>query len=392
MLTAADWPQWRGPNRDGLAGKINAPSVWPKELKLLWKAEVGEGHASPVLAGGKLYAFSRQNDDEVLCCLDASSGKELWRQAYAAPYTMNPAAVSHGKGPKSTPTLSGRNVYTLGISGILSCWDAASGALRWRHEFSKSYPKTLPLYGAAMSPLCSNGLCIAHVGGHGEGALTAFDAESGAVKWSWKGDGPGYASPVVAALAGVEQVVTQTQNHLVGVSLTDGQTLWESDFHTEYSQNAITPVIYKDLVVYTGIGHPLIARRVKKGGGIFSTDEVWRNVDGTSYLSTPIAVGSRILGLNTRKAGQLYCLDADTGKTIWQNDGRTGEYASLIGAGDRVFVLTARGELLVLPAVSDRYNVAGRYRISSSPTWAHLAISDDRIWVKDKTHIISLKW
>src|SRR5213079_2067359 len=204
---AADWPQWRGPNRDGKVADATVPQTWPKTLKEQWKVPVGIGHASPVVANGKIYVFARQGDDEVLLCLNAVTGKEIWRSSQPIAYQMHPAAVGHGKGPKSTPVISNGKVYTFGITGVLSCHDALTGKLKWGREFSKQFPATSPWFGAAMSPVVDNGLLIAHVGGHDKGALMAFDAETGDVKWSNDLDGPAYGSPLVVNLAGVRQVI-----------------------------------------------------------------------------------------------------------------------------------------------------------------------------------------
>src|SRR5687768_6663636 len=218
-VAGADWPQWRGLNRDGYVADAYVPQTWPKALKEEWKVPVGIGHASPVEADGRIYVFARQDEAEVLRCLDAVTGKELWKTAQPISYEMNPAARGHGKGPKSTPLVSGGNVYTLGITGVLSSHDARTGKLKWRHEFSRTYPSTSPLFGTAMSPLIDKGVLIAHVGGHDKGALTAFDAETGAVKWANDAEGRAYSSPIVVNLAGLRQLVTFTQKSFVGVDI-----------------------------------------------------------------------------------------------------------------------------------------------------------------------------
>jgi outer membrane protein assembly factor BamB len=202
---AEDWPQWRGPHRDGMVSASAAPSVWPEHLKLRWKVTVGEGHSSPILAGGRIFVFSRQQDKEIASSIDPESGKIVWQQSDAAPYTMNPAAERHGPGPKSTPVIADGRLYTLGISGVLTCWDAATGAVRWRKEFSKQYRQTSPLYGTAMSPVVDRGLVIAHVGGHDHGALTAFDTGSGEVRWQWTG-GNGDAKQYRSRIRGKREI------------------------------------------------------------------------------------------------------------------------------------------------------------------------------------------
>ena len=204
--------------------------------------------------------------------LDLATGKRAWRASYPAPYTMNSAATGHGKGPKSTPAVAGGRVFTFGISGILSAFDAATGRLAWRKDTGAEFGQGSPLYGVALSPVVDGGSVIVHVGGPGKGALTAFDAATGAVRWAWKGDGPAYASPVVATIGGVRQVVTFSESFLVGVSADRGELLWKIPFTTPWVQNAVTPVVDGDRVVYSGLDHPFRAIRVVRGASGWTTE------------------------------------------------------------------------------------------------------------------------
>lgn len=215
-LLSAEWPQWRGPARDGALASFHAPQTWPEKLTQKWKVPIGIGHSSPIFAAGRIYVLSRRDGRETVSAVNPEDGKILWSESYAAPYQVNPAAARHGDGPKSTPVFDNGRLFTLGISGVLSSYDAASGKLRWRKEFSKQFAQTSPLFGTAMSPVVDRGLLIAGVGGNDSGALAAFDAGSGDLRWMWKQDGPGYASPIVVELGGVRQVVTQTQQNIVG--------------------------------------------------------------------------------------------------------------------------------------------------------------------------------
>jgi outer membrane protein assembly factor BamB len=191
---SADWPQWRGPNRDGAAGAFVEPKTWPAKLNRQWKVEVGLGYASPLVVGNRIYMFSRQEQDEVMSALDPVTGKVLWRTGYPARFTMNPAAAPHGEGPKSTPAFANGKLFAIGMTGIVSAFDAATGRLLWQKPASK----VATLYTThSFSPVVDRGLAIFHVGGHKQGSLTAFDADTGDVKWHWDGDGPAYASPIV---------------------------------------------------------------------------------------------------------------------------------------------------------------------------------------------------
>ncbi|HEY0173473.1 MAG TPA: PQQ-binding-like beta-propeller repeat protein [Pyrinomonadaceae bacterium] len=390
-FAAIEWPQWRGPNRDGLAAGVTPPSAWPKELKPRWRVTVGVGHASPVVSGGVVYQFARQGEDEVLLALDAATGKELWRSAPApAPYTVNPAATGHGKGPKSTPVVANGRVYTLGISGLLSAHDAKTGRVVWRKDFSKQYPVTSPLYGTSMSPIVVGDLLVAHVGGHDKGALAAFDAATGALRWSYDADGPGYSSPVVLTAGGERQIVTFTQKELVAVSAATGALLWKLPAKTSYDTNCNTPVVYKDTVVVSLEEQGLVALRPAREGGRWAAREVWRNSENELYMNTPVLHGSTLYGLSTRKKGQFFAVDAATGKTVWQGPGRMGENASIVNLAGVLLLLTNDAVLYVLPAGAATFAPSAQYTVATSQTWAHPVFLGDQLLVKDETTLAAL--
>jgi outer membrane protein assembly factor BamB len=387
---AQDWPQWRGPNRDGSAPALS--SEWPKTLKEEWKVTVGVGHASPVAAGGKIYIFARQGEEETLLCLDATTGKEIWRSSQPVSYQMNPAAMGHGKGPKSTPVVNNGSVFTLGISGVLSAHDARTGKVKWRHEFSKQYPNTSPVYGTAMSPMVDNGLLIAHVGGQDKGALTAFDAETGAVKWTNDTDGPAYASPILVTLAGVRQLVTFMQKDFVGVDAATGKLLWKLPAKSEYDTNSVTAISYKDMLIFSREEQGLFAIRLAKQRGEIVPQEIWNNRENILYLSTPVMHGSTLFGFSVLKKGQFFALDADTGKTLWQGPGRMGENAAILNVGGSVFLaLTNEANLIVLPVNTKEYAPSVQYTVANSPTWAHPVVIGNRILIKDESTLRSLR-
>jgi len=381
-VRAADFPQWRGPGRDGLL-TLAPRSSWPQTLALGWKVRVGIGHSSPVVAGGRVFVFSREGDDEVLRCLDLATGKPVWRQAYPAPYTMNPAALGHGKGPKSTPVVADGRVCTLGIGGTLSCFEAASGRPLWRKEFAGRFKETSPLYGTAMSPVADGSRLLAHVGGHGDGALVAFDVATGEVRWTWKGDGPGYASPVVADVGGVRQVVTVSQEHVAGVSADTGELLWKIALSTDYTQNSVTPVLGGDLLIYGGLDRPTRAVRLAKKGAYWTPAEAWENAEVATYLSSPVLADGKLYGFSHRRKGQFFCLDAATGRTLWLSEGRQGENAALLAGGGALFLLTTDGEMIVAARDPAAFRPLVRWKVAESATWAHPVVGDGVVLVKD---------
>lgn len=387
---SGDWPQWRGPARDGRADLAPRAS-WPSALKPGWKASVGLGHASPVVVGERAFVFTREGTDEVASAYDLATGRRVWRQPYAAPYTVNSAAASHGPGPKSTPAVGGGRLYTFGISGTLSCFDAASGKLVWRRTFADEHKQTSPTYGTAQSPLLDQDRLVVHVGGEGDGALLSLDASTGATRWSLKGNGPAYASPVVAELDGVRQYVLQTQSRLVGVDAARGVELWALPFTTDYDQNAVTAVVSGGTVVYSGLDRGIHAIRPRRQAGRWTTDEAWRNEELSMYMSSPVLDGKRLFGFSHRKKGEFFCLDAETGRTVWRSEGRQGDNAALVAVGRDLLLLKDDAELVVIRMDADRFAPVATYTVAQSATWAHPVPTSRGLLVKDQDSLALLR-
>jgi outer membrane protein assembly factor BamB len=382
IATSTDWPQWRGPRRDGSVDAL--PAQWPEALKKRWQIPVGTGHASPVVSGNRVAVIARQGDEEIVRVLDLASGKEIWRAAYPAPYTVNPAAQSHGPGPKSTPAIAGGRVFTFGIGGILSAFDLESGRLIWRVPA----PGVLPQYGTATSPLVDGTSIIAHVGGHDSGALTSFDAATGKPRWQWNGDGPGSGSPIIATFGGVRQVIAQTQKFLVGLNASNGALLWQLPFTTDFDQNAFTPIVFQDLLINAGIDQPLTAIRPTLEGGKWIAGTVWTNPQTPMFMSSPVLIGGTIYGLTMRSKGQFVAIDATSGKTLWNTQGRAGENASMLGSRSWLLASTTDGRLVVARANPQKYEEVRRYQVAESALWAHPAITATSLIVKDVDKVI----
>jgi outer membrane protein assembly factor BamB len=386
--SSPDWPQWRGPNRDGAIASFTPPKEWPNQLVRKWKVDVGLGYASPVLVGNRVYMFSRRGENEVLAALDAGTGAEIWRTAYPASFTVNPAAARHEKGPKSTPTFANGKLYTLGMTGIVTAFDAATGKQAWQ----KPAPPVAPLYHTAMSPLVERGVVYLHVGGHDKGALTAFDAATGAEKWKWTGDGPSYGSPMAGDFAGPRQIVVFTQDNLVGVAAASGELLWKRPFTTNYTQNAITPVFYNDTVIVSGLERPITAFKIVKRGNQWTPENVWENPDFSLYMTNAVIVGDTLYGMSHKNSGQFFALDARTGKALWRSGPRQGNNAAMLHAGDVLFLLKDDAELIVARASTTAFEPVKRYTVADSATWALPTISGNRMFVKDTNSLALWTW
>jgi outer membrane protein assembly factor BamB len=379
-----DWTQWRGPNRDGAAPAASDVNAWPEKLTQKWKVEVGQGYATPLVVGNRVYQFARKGEREVMMAIDANSGKVLWETGHTATFTMMPATKQHGPGPKSTPIFFNGRLYSIGMTGIVTAYDAASGKQLWQKPGST----VVPMFTThSFSPVIDRGLVVFHLGGHDEGALTAFDANTGEQRWSWKGDGPGYGSPVLADFGGTRQIVTITQGKLVGVDVATGALLWERPFVSPNNTNSNTPVVAGDLLIVSSNGPPTSALRVSKQGDKWSVETVWENAEVPMRLSDAVLAGDVLFGISTRNSGQYFGVDVKTGKTLWTSEGRQGQHAAIAKAGNLLFSLEDDGELVVLQNSRTAFEPLRRYKVADVATWGQPSYSGNRVFVKDETNL-----
>jgi outer membrane protein assembly factor BamB len=373
-----DYPQWRGKSRDGSASSFSAPASWPETLTRKWKVDVGEGYATPIVVGDAVYAFTRRDGNEVMTALDADTGKERWHTGYPAPYMPGSPAAAHGAGPKATPAFHDGKLFTLGISGIVAAFDAVSGKLVWRTPA----PSEHPFFSAASSPLGDTGVVIAHPGNYGP--LTAFDANTGEVKWT-AGDGGFFASPLITTLAGTRQAITVTQSSVIGVSVNDGGVLWQ--YPWPGGMGGTMPVVYGDTVMVSAPNAGVAAFKPTRRDGTWMTETVWETKEIWMYLCNPVVIGDTLFGLSTRNSGQFFALDARTGKVLWLGQPRQATNTAVVKAGDLLFLLNDDGELIVARGSRTGFEPLKRYIVADSATWAQPAISGKRMFVKDVTSL-----
>jgi outer membrane protein assembly factor BamB len=380
---STDWTQWRGPNRDGVATTFTPPATWPDTLTERWKIEVGTGYASPIVVGDRVYVFSRRGDNEGMSAHEAATGKELWRFGYPAPFTMNSAAARHNQGPKSTPVFSGGKLFSIGMTGVVTSWDAASGRTLWQKPASSP----VPMYTShAFSPIIEGNTVIFYVGGHDKGALTAFDIATGTPRWSWAGDGPGYGSPVVANIGGTRQVITVSQTKVVGVDLT-GTLLWERPLVVPSTNNSATPLVHGQTIITSSNGGPTVAFTASKNGATWTTTTLWENAEFSMRFSNPVLVGDMLFAMSSRNAGQYMGVDVKTGKTLWTSTGRQAANAAITRTGDYLFSIEEDGDLVIAKNSATAFELVKKYKVASGETFAEAVFSGNRIFIKDLNHL-----
>lgn len=401
---AGDWPQWRGPNRDAKAADFKGPAKWPGKLTEKWKVAVGDGVATPALVGDKLFVFSRQDDSEIIRCLNAETGNESWSEKYAAAGVGGPA--KDFPGPRSSPAVGDGKVVTLGVHGKLLCLDAASGKVLWKKDSTGGEPG----FAVSSSPLIAEGLCIIQFGGDRGGGIMAIELSNGNEKWKWTGEGAAYASPSVAKVGDKQVVVAETAASVVAVGLTDGKLIWSTPFAKGggggakggppkggakggdkggggggrvMTYNASSPVVDGEMIIYGAAPRGTKAVSIEKKGNEFATKILWNNPDIAVQFNSPVVKNGFIYGLTNDD--KLFCLNAKTGKSEWEQKVKGWQrpgYGSVVDVGSALMSLTPAGELIVYEATDKEFKQIAKYSVGTN-TFAYPIATGNRIYVKD---------
>lgn len=388
---AQDWTQWRGPSRDGLVPATSAPASWPESLRRLWRVEVGEGYASPIVSRGRVFIHGRRDPEEIVTAIDVAKGEIIWQEKYAAPFQKNQYAVKMAKGPNATPLVVGDRLFTFGVTGVLIAWDTARGGQLWTKDFSKTVDTSKLFCGTAASPLASGGLVIVQVGSdvHG-GQILALDPATGTQKWEWRGAGPGYASPVIVEIGGKLQLITMTNSSIVGIDAKAGRELWSVPFPDEWHENIVTPLWTGSHLVVSGTRQGTHAYELKQTGAKWQATEAWKNPEVAMYMSSPVFGDQMIYGHSAKRKGQFVALDARTGAIRWTTEGRDGDHASVLLTPSHIIYLTNGADLIIVRRATKSFEVERRYEVADAATWAMPVLLGADILVRDATGLIRL--
>ncbi len=386
VAPAADWPQFLGPNRDSSTpDKIPAWKDAPKEL---WKKPVGEAHSSPVVANGLVYLFAKvaKKEAESLTAFDAKTGDEKWTKSYERPKFNTP----FGAGPQSTPTVDGDRVYTFGSTGLLTAWDAKTGDQKWQADTAKEFDPKKLVFGVATSPTVVGKHVVVMVGGKGAG-IVGFEKDSGKVAWQATDDGASYASPIVAE-GKFPELVFLTGAHVRSLTADTGKELWKFPFVDALLESSTTPVKVGDLYVVGSVKSGSIGVRVKGG----EAERVWANEKLTCYFSTPVAVGDYLYMVNGEAkfpGGTLImrCVEAKSGKVMWEKKDVGTYHAAVVKTGDgKLFMHDDKGNIKLLDPNEKEYKELASSKVCSE-TWAHPAVSDGKVYLRDNKSLYCLE-
>ncbi len=373
-----DIPGWRGAGRDGKFLNFRAPATWPKELTKAWEVPVGLGDASPVMVKGKIYLLVSQDSVETLLCLDAKSGKTIWKTPINKAPKVTGGAASH-PGPRSTPYVSNGKVFTLGAGGVVACHDAKKGKLIWKNE---AYTAEVPQFFTSASPLLTDKICILPLGGKENGSVVAFDVNTGTEVWKVSGIPCTYSSPVFMSIAGLVAIVDQSETALVGITL-DGQLIGEIPTPGQQRfYNSSTPVIDGQNIIVGGAGTGTKMFQVTTENGI-GVNQAWSNPKYSVSFNTPVLKGG-FLYANDSKFGNIYCLNAETGETAWADTVKLNRFASMLDLGPAMMTLAGNAAMVVFEPNGSAYKELARYKVSDTEIYAHPLAVDNKFYVKDK--------
>ena len=379
---SADWSHYRGPSANGVSAE-KIPALSPDGPQPAWSAAVGTGTSSVTVSGDRVFTMGNLADKDIVWCLNAQTGAVIWKFEY--PLSIDKRMFEGGTA--STPTVDGNRVYTVSHQGDLFCLDAATGHKVWYKHFQKEFGGRRPQWGYSGSPLVEGKLLIVDVGGKGTSTV-AFDKATGSVVWKSGDDEPGYASPLVATIAGKRTVVVFKASHLVGLDLKDGQELWRTEWKTSYNVNAATPLISGDRI--------LISSAYGTGSGLYEVSaagikERWRNKLLKSHVSTPVIADGHLFGLDGQAdpKAALVCLDLATGAEKWREPGIGG---ALVAAGGRLVVLTEKGELIIAEASSSGFRPLSRTQVLGRRSWAQPTVANGLIFCRNNDgNLVALK-
>lgn len=407
LAMADDWPQWRGPGRDGVWNERGVVERFPdKELKPKWRTPIGSGYSGPTVAEGRVYVMDRQTRPkqiERVLCFDANSGQQLWVHEYDCVYK----GVGYEAGPRASVAIDEGHAYSIGSMGHLFCLDAATGDIKWSHDCNAKYEIDMPIWGVSASPLIVDDLIIVHIGGSDGACVIAFDKRTGKERWKALDDRGQYSSPVLVKRGNAEVIIVWTGDAIAGLEPKQGKVLWRIEWKPRNMPIGVsTPVVDGNRALFVSFydGTTLL----KLADDLSSATKLWqrvgaseRNTDALQgIISTPIILGDHAYGVDSY--GELRCLDLSTGERVWENltavPKARWSTIHFFKNGDKVWMFNERGELMIAKLSPQGYEELSRTKIISPTTaqlnqrggvvWTHPAFANRCIFIRNDEELI----
>ena len=389
------WPQWRGPSRDGLRQGTQWPEALDSErLELRWRAKLDKGYSSPVVTAERVFTVETVEErDELVRAFDRETGEELWTRSWEGSLKVPFFAARNGSWVRSTPAHDvdekGARLYVGGMRDVLACLDAEGGELLWVVDFVDREGTPVPSFGFVCSPLVSGD----HVYVQAGGGFQKLDKYTGETVWTTMTGGEGmdspFSSPVLAEIGGKEQLLVQSRTHLAGIEPDSGDELWKIQVKAFRGMNILTPTVVGDAVFTACYGGKSHLYEVTSGELGFSVESIW-DARPRGYMSSPVVIDEHVYLFS--QSNRLSCLRLADGEVRWISEPLGDDYWSIIAQGKRLLALTEDGELVLVDADPEQYRELGRVEVVDGETWAHLAVCDNQIFVRDLEGLSVYDW
>ncbi len=407
LVTADDWPQWRGPGRDGVwresgvIEKFDGP-----QIPLRWRAEIAGGYSGPTVAEGRVFVTDRVVEPEEIervRAFDWETGKRLWTHDYPCDYS----AITYQAGPRASVTIDEGRAYSLGSVGHFLCLDAATGNVLWEKDLAKEYELRIPGWGIAAAPLVEDDLVILHVGGARGACLIAFDKKTGQERWTALDDPASYSAPIVIDQAGKRVLVCWTGDRVVGLNPSSGELYWGHPFDRRRMVIGVTtPVRHKDRLFVSCFYDGSLMLRLDPER--LAVEEVWRRSGASermtdslhSLIVTPYLTDGYVYGVDSY--GELRCLDGDTGDRIWEDTTATSQVRwgtlHMVQNGDKTWMFNDRGELIISRLSPEGFDEISRAHLLNPTrlqlnrrdgvTWSHPAFAYRHVFARNDEELV----
>jgi outer membrane protein assembly factor BamB len=379
----AGWPQFRGPERNGVSQETGLLDKWPTDgPKVLWRVKLGNGYSGISVYKGRIYTMYGRGEDEIAAALDSTTGATIWNFRTDANWRD-----SQGNGPRSTPTVEGDVVYVLGARGKLYALNSGDGKPIWSRDLPDEYGAKPPRWGVSMSPLVEGELLLVDVGGRDGAGIVAFNKKTGKEIWRSFDDTAGYSAPIAITVGGVRQVLVFTAQHVVALSPGDGSVLWKISWKTSYNVNAASPVFIPPNRFFVSSGYDVggAVYEIDVDGDRITVDQVWKNREMKNQFSSSILVEDHLYGFDDKT---LKCVDAESGERRWRESGFG--HGSLTYVDGHLIVLGDQGTLALVEASPDAYREKGRVQIFQGKTWTVPTYVGGKLFLRDEKELISL--
>lgn len=384
-----EWANWRGASRDGWLHEQKIPRDFSKLTKV-WSKDLADSYSGPVITNGKVFTTETiDKRDESLIALDANSGEEIWRRQWAGAMSVPFFAKANGDWIRSTPATDGKSIVVGGMRDVLACFDVDSGKENWRVDFVAEHDATLPSFGLVCSPIIEDGFVYVQAGG----GVRKMELETGKTLWLSMAEeggmmGGAFSSPIIAELQGKRQLITQTRSTLCGIDIDDGSVLWQHSIESFRGMNILTPTIWEDQVFTSCYGGKAHLLKPIAGPSSWQTEVVW-NAKPEAYMSSPVVIdGFLYMHLKNKRVS---CVDMSTGEETWRTQ-PFGGYWSMVTDGTSILALDESGELLLLNANPKEFELLERKKISEEPSWAHIALLDNQLFIRRQRGLDAYRW